>query len=116
MFTAYIVVAILTATANLWAAWVDFTRPQWLLTNMGELGISQARLPTLGLLKAAGALGLLVGVGVPLVGLAAAVGLVAYFVLAVGTTVRMGAYDQVPYPSVFLVLAGASLALLVASA
>jgi hypothetical protein len=116
MFTAHVVTTILAAAANGWAAWVDFARPTWLLTNMGELGIGEARLPTLGLLKAAGAAGLLVGVAVPAVGLAAGVALIAYFLLAVGTTVRAHAYQQIPYPSVFLALAAASTVSLVASA
>ena len=65
MFTAYIVVTIFTAVANTYAAIVDFRRPQWVLDNIAKWGGSHSWLFTLGALKAAGALGLLVGIGVP---------------------------------------------------
>jgi hypothetical protein len=74
MFTAYIIVTVLTAAANAFAAIVDFRRPQWVLDNISKWGGSHSWLFPLGALKGAGALGLLVGVGVPLIGIAAAVG------------------------------------------
>ena len=80
MFTAYIVVSIFTAAANSYAAIVDFRRPQWVVDNITKWGGSHSWLFPLGVLKAAGALGLLVGIGVPLIGVAAAVGLVLFFV------------------------------------
>ena len=57
------------------AAANDFIRPNWLLANMTKLGVRESWLTRLGLLKAAGALGVLVGIRVPLIGVAAAVGL-----------------------------------------
>ncbi len=68
MFTAFIIVTVLTAAANAYAAIVDFQRPQWVLDNMTKWGGSHSWLFTLGVLKAAGALGLLAGIGVPLIG------------------------------------------------
>jgi hypothetical protein len=79
MFTVYVIVTILTAAANTYAAIVDFRRPQWVLDNMTQWGGSHSWLFTLGALKAAGAVGLLAGIGVPLIGIAAAVGLVLFF-------------------------------------
>jgi hypothetical protein len=38
MFAAYIVVTLLTAAANAFAATVDFRRPQWLLDNITKWG------------------------------------------------------------------------------
>jgi DoxX-like protein len=78
MFTAFIIVTVFTAAANTYAAIVDFRRPQWVLDNMTKWGGSHSWLFTLGALKAAGALGLLIGIGVPLIGVAAAVGLVLF--------------------------------------
>jgi hypothetical protein len=40
MFDAYIVVTIVTAAVNIFAATVDFTRPAWNLRNM-----ARARVP-----------------------------------------------------------------------
>ena len=37
MFSAYIIVTILTAAANTYAAIVDFRRPQWVLDNTPSL-------------------------------------------------------------------------------
>src|SRR6266487_3142371 len=80
MFAAYIIVTVLAAAANLYAATNDFTRPQWLLANMTKVGVPESWLTPLGVLKAAGAVGLLVGIGVPWIGTAAAVGLTLFFV------------------------------------
>ena len=52
MFTAYIVVSILTATANTYAAIVDFRRPQWVVDNITKWGGSHSWLFPLGALKA----------------------------------------------------------------
>jgi hypothetical protein len=67
----------------------------------------------LGLLKAAGAVGLLFGLlGVPFIGTAAAGGLVLFFVGAVLTHFRAGDYSpSVGFPALYLLLAAASLAL-----
>ena len=111
MFTAYIIVIVLTAAANTYAAIVDFRRPQWVLDNMTNWGGSHSWLFTLGALKAAGALGLLVGIGVPSIGIAAAIGLVLFFVGAIAVVVRTGWYSHLPWPVTYLLLAIGSLAL-----
>jgi DoxX-like family len=56
----------------------DFLRPQWVVDNITKWGGSDSWLFTLGVLKAAGVLGLLIGLGVPPIGVAAAVGLVLF--------------------------------------
>lgn len=109
MFTVYVVATLLAAAANIYAATVDFARAEWVIDNMSELGVPHSQLMPLGALKA-GALGLLVGIAVPPIGVAAAVGLVLYFVGAVVTVVRARCYAQFPYPTVFLLLAVAALA------
>jgi hypothetical protein len=114
MFTAYVVVTALTAAANTFAATVDFTRPDWLLRNMAKARVRQSWLFSLGALKAAGALGLLVGIAVPPLGVAASVGLVLFFIGALITHVRARYWDIAP-PVAFLLLAVGSLVLRVAS-
>jgi DoxX-like family len=114
MFTAYVIVTVLGAAANTYAAIVDFRRPQWVLVNMTKWGGSHSWLSTLGALKAAGALGLLVGISVPLIGIAAAVGLVLFFVGAIAVVIRARWYSHLPWPATYLLLAIGSLALRIA--
>lgn len=110
MFVAYVLVTALAAAANAYAATNDFIRPGWLLLGMTKLGVPESWLNKLGLLKAAGAVGLLVGIGVPMVGTAAAVGLSLFFVAAILTHLRARDYSFGPAVG-FLVLAVASLVL-----
>jgi DoxX-like family len=65
MFTAYVVVTVVAAAVTTFAAANDFIRPRWLLANMTNAGVPRSWLVPLGALKAAGALGLLAGLGVP---------------------------------------------------
>ena len=67
MFTTYIVVTILAAAANIFSATLDFIRYKPILINMAKVGVSESWITTLGILKAAGALGLLIGIRVPAV-------------------------------------------------
>ena len=67
-------------------------------------------LPTLGALKAAGAVGLLAGLGVPIIGTAAATGLTLFFICAIVTHLRARDYS-IGGAGVFLLLAGAALVL-----
>jgi hypothetical protein len=107
-----VVLVLVTAAINLWAAVADFLHARFVLGNAGELDLPLAWLPVLGALKAAGAAGLVLGlVGVPLIGTAAALGLVLFFVGAVGIHVRKRVFHNIAYPAVFLALATAVLAL-----
>jgi hypothetical protein len=115
VFVAYVIVAIVAAAANLYGASADLRRADWIIANMDRLGVSLDRLPLLGGLKVAGAVGLLVGIGVPLVGVAAGIGLVLFFVGAIVTVIGVRWYAHLPYPATFLLLAVAALALRVAS-
>jgi|SRR5439155_7564397 len=114
MFTAYIVVTILAAAANIFSATLDFIRFKQILINMARVGVSESWITVLGALKAAGALGLLIGISVPLIGIAAASGLILFFVAAIVTHLR--AHDHsFGLAVVFLLLALAALMLRVAS-
>ena len=114
MFTAYIVVTVLAAAANIFSAILDFIRFKQILINMARVGVSESWITILGILKAAGAVGLLIGIGVPLVDIAAASGLTLFFVGAIVTHLR--AHDHsFGLAVVFLLLALAALALRVAT-
>jgi hypothetical protein len=110
MFVAYVIVTLLTAAINLYTATNDFRRPDWLLANMNKLGVRESSLPVLGILKAAGALGLLIGFRVPLIGVASAVGLTLFFIGAVITHLRARDYSLGNgVPVIFLVVVIAAL-------
>ena len=110
MFAVYIVVTLLAAAANAFSATLDFIRYKQILINMAKVGVSESWITILGILKAAGALGLLIGIGVPLIGIAAAVGLVLFFVAAIITHLRARDYSF-GLAVVFLLLAVAALVL-----
>ncbi|MFD2466500.1 DoxX family protein [Amycolatopsis silviterrae] len=64
-------------------------RAKFVLQNSAEVGVSQRWLPYLAIIEGAGVAGLVAGLlGWPRLGLAAAIGLVLFFVGAVGAHVR----------------------------
>jgi DoxX-like family len=114
MFIAYVAVTLLAAAANIFSATLDFARYKKILIKMAKAGVSDSWITTLGLLKAAGALGLLVGIIVLPIGIAAAGGLVLFFVGAIATHLRAHDYSF-GLAVVFLSLAVAALVLRLAS-
>ena len=110
MFIAYIIVTVLAAAANIFSATLDFIRFKQVLINMQKAGVSESWITTLGILKAAGAAGLLIGIGVPLIGTAAATGLTLFFVGAIVTHLRARDYSF-GLAIVFLLLVVAALVL-----
>jgi DoxX-like family len=111
MSAAYVIVAAAAALANGIAATLDAARSKWVLDNMTRLGVPHSQMLPLGALKLAGAAGLLLGIAVPAIGIAAAVGLVLFFIGAIATAIRARWYAHIPYPSGYLALAAASLVL-----
>ena len=110
MFTAYIVVTVLAAAANVFSAGCDFVRYKQVSIAMAKAGVPDSWMTTLGILKAAGALGLLAGIGVPQIGMAAATGLILFFAGAIITHLRAHDYSF-GLAVVFLLLAVAALML-----
>lgn len=104
-----VTVTLATVAANGFIAACDLTRAPFVLANSAGVGVPRSWLTPLGLLKGAGAAGLLLGLlGVPLVGVAAGVGLTLFFVGAIVTHLRARNYD-LAFPALYLVLAVASL-------
>jgi len=108
MLTAYVVVTVLAAAANIFSATLDFIRYKRILISMAKANVPESWLTMLGILKAAGALGLLVGISMPLIGTAAAIGLILFFVAAVITHLRARDYSF-GLALLFLLLAVAAL-------
>jgi hypothetical protein len=115
MFAAYLIVVIITFLVNAAAAAADFSRARFVLANSAEVGVSASWLPFLGALKAAGAVGLLLGlVWTRMFGIAAAIGLVLFFIGAIATHVRARVLYNLAFPGLYLALAVGSLVLIAA--
>jgi DoxX-like protein len=95
--TATVVAALLTGSAaGTYLIGHDYPRAQ---ADMKR--IPRSWVPVLGLLLAAGTVGLLVGLAVPPVGIAAAAGLVVYFTGALIAHLRVGSRDLVGWAVFF---------------
>jgi hypothetical protein len=106
MFIAYLIITIATALANAGVALGDFVRAESVLATSAEVGVQPRWVPSLGVLKAAGAGGLVLGLlGVPWIGVAAATGLVLFFIGAVVVHIRAGVFHNIAVPACFLALA-----------
>ncbi|RSN52105.1 hypothetical protein DMH08_29225 [Actinomadura sp. WAC 06369] len=117
MFISYVAVTVATIAANAGMAAADFAKARFVMGNSAEVGLPASWVPWLGALKAAGAAGLLLGLlGVPYIGIAAATGLVLFFVGAIVAHVRARVFYNFAFPGGYLALAVGSLALAVAQA
>ena len=102
-----------TATAITAITLPDLVPAQFVLANSARVGVPRSWLPTLAVLKLAGAGGLIVGVlGLRYLGIAAAIGLVLYFVGAVIVHVRPQVFSNIAFPGGYLLMSIVSLALL----
>jgi hypothetical protein len=119
MLTADLVVILLLAiAANAFSGVAAIAHFKPILPGMAKAGVPESWLTfPIGTLKTAGAVGLLLGlIGVPLIGIAAAIGLILFFVCAIYTHVRAHDYSaQFGLAIGFLSLAVAALALQLAS-
>ncbi|MCJ1677427.1 DoxX family protein [Streptomyces sp. APSN-46.1] len=114
MFIAYAVVGGLLALALAASATVTLQRNDQIVANMRKVEVPDSWLPRLAALKAAGAVGLVAGLWVTPLGIAAAVGVTLYFVGAVISHLRVKDYELAPAAALTLV-AAAALALRIAA-
>ena len=89
MSIVYVVIIVLAALAYGYAAILNFAGAESVKVAADRVQISQRWMIPLGGLLASGALGLLIGLAVPLLGIAAASGLVVYFVCALSAHIRV---------------------------
>lgn len=102
MSTAYVVVTLLAAAMAGFSAACVFARAKWVMEPIAEYGVPRSWLPWLGAAKAAGAIGLVIGLFVPVIGAMAGIGLVLYFTGAVITVVRARWFSHIPFPLVYM--------------
>jgi uncharacterized membrane protein YphA (DoxX/SURF4 family) len=115
MFVILVVVAIATALALTASARLKLTRdPRAVEQISTALDVPLGWFPALAAAELAGAVGVLVGLAVTPIGIAASVGLIVYFVLAIAFHLRAHDRNFAP-PAIPLVLAVAYLVLRLAS-
>ena len=88
MFAAYVAVTVVAAIAFAAAAVLNFAHTKSVAETAERLGVPVSWQVPLGLLLAAGSLGLVTGLAQPALGTAAACGLVLYFLCAAGAHIR----------------------------
>ncbi len=108
MHIIYLVITILAAIANGYAACLNFVGAESVKVVADRVQVSRQWMLPLGTLLASGAVGLLTGFAVPALGTAAAIGLVVYFIGAVSAHLRVRD-RQIVGAVFFLVLAAAAL-------
>ncbi len=110
MFVVCIIVSVLLALALAGSAMGKLTKNPKIVENLGKVGVPMGWLPRLAAAELAGAVGLLVGLAVAPLGIAAAIGVIGYFVGAVVTHVKAGDKNIAP-PAVLGLVAVAALVL-----
>ena len=102
MFAAYVTVTILASVVTGIAAVTYLTGADYPKAQADLKRVPRSWLPVLGLVLAAGSVGLLAGFAVPLLGILAAGGLVLYFVGALVAHLRVGSRKLVGWAVFFL--------------
>jgi hypothetical protein len=92
MFATYVAVTLLASTLNGSAAFADLAGTDYAKAQADLNRVPHSWVRPLGVLLGAGAVGLLTGFAVPLLGALAAAGLVLYFLGAFGAHVRAHNY------------------------
>jgi hypothetical protein len=116
LFIAYLIIVTVTIVANAGVAVADLWPASFVLGNMAEVGVPRSWLAPLGIVKGAGAAGLLLGLlGVRPLGTAAAIGLVLFFGGALAAHVRARVFHNIAVPGAYFALAAASAVLAVAA-
>jgi uncharacterized membrane protein YphA (DoxX/SURF4 family) len=111
MFIAYVVVAVVLSLVLLVTARGKLVKDEKITKGMAQAGVPEAWLPRLATLEIAGALGLLVGIFFRPLGIAAAIGVVLYFIGAVITHIRAKDAKGALAPAVLTLLAASPLVL-----
>lgn len=102
MNTAHIIVTVAAAAWVAFSAYATFTKASWVVDNLADYGVPTTSWRWLAAAKATGAVGLVVGLAIPPIGVAATIGIVVYFLGAIVTVVRAHALSHIPFPLLYL--------------
>ena len=116
MFVATVAISVLLAGTVTLAAVRKLSHRTEVVQSYARVGVPEDRLDRLAVVLLAGAAGLLLGLAWAPLGIAAAIGLIAYFVLAIAAHIRADDLTNLPTPAVIELLALAALALRLATA
>jgi hypothetical protein len=112
MHAAYLAITILFAIVVAFSALGKIRRDRHQVLVIHEtVGVPLKFFPVLASCEFAGALGLVAGIWLPRLGVAAAIGLVLYFVGAVVSHLRVGDFKGIGAPAFMLAVAAGALAL-----
>ncbi|MEU6771718.1 DoxX family protein [Streptomyces sp. NPDC046759] len=101
MHIAHVVVTLLAALMAGFSGTVLLMRAEWIVKALTDYSVPSSWWTLLGLAKTAGAVGLVAGLFVPVIGVPAGIGLVVYFLGAVVTVARARRYSHIPFPLVY---------------
>jgi hypothetical protein len=115
MFLTYAVLGILLAIVLLLSAFAKLTRNQKIVEGLTGIGVPLGMFPFLAACEIAGAAGLVIGLWYGPLGVAAAIGVVLYFIGAVGAHLRKSDLKGLPNALVILIISAVVLVLRVLS-
>ncbi|MGW0754356.1 DoxX family protein [Streptomyces sp. NPDC002587] len=107
MFIAYAVVGGLLALVLATSATLTLQRNDQIVASMHKVQVPDSWLPRLATLKAVGAIGLVAGLWITPLGIAAAIGVTLYFVGAVIAHLRAGDFELAPAAALTAIAAAA---------
>ncbi len=110
MFVATVIVSCVIALAAFGSGLAKLAKQPKLVENLTKLNVPLSWLPLLAAAEIAGAIGVVIGLKVAPLGIAAGIGLVAYFVGAVAAHLKASDKEIAP-PLVFALIAVAAVAL-----
>ncbi len=111
MHTALIIVSILTALILLVSGMMKLTKHPKVVEQIGAVGVPLKFFPVLAGLEIAAAAGILIGLGVKALGVAAAPGAVLYMIGAIASHIRVKDTKGMFNPLVPLIMSAVTLAL-----
>ena len=115
MFAATAVVSVLLAALLAFSAIRKLGHREQVVQTYLRVGVPEDKLNYLAVVLLAGAAGLVVGLWSAPIGIAAAIGLICYFVIAAAFHVRADDTRNLPTPLVLAAMAAAALALRLAT-
>ena len=116
MFIAYTVVAIVLGLGLAGSASGKIRKDERVTAGLTAVGVPLSWFVPLALLELAGTVGLLIGIGWRPLGIAAAIGVILYFVGALYFHVRAKDFKGMPVPAVLLIVGVLALIFGIASA
>jgi DoxX-like family len=115
MFVATTIVSVLLAATLAYAAVRKLSHRPEVVQSYARVGVPEEKLDYLAVVLLAGAAGLIVGLFLAPIGIAAAIGVICYFVLALAAHIRADDIANLPTPAVIEVVAVAALVLRLAT-